>query len=235
VRNRIEAVLDWATVRDYRKGENPARWRGHLENLLPQRSKVQRVTHLPALPYSEIGGFVAELRQREGVAARALEFTILTACRTNEIRLARWSEVDLDARIWTIPGERMKAGRDHRVPLPDAAMRVLEGLPRLHSNGYVFLGRDGALGHNAMLRVLEGLGRDVSVHGFRSTFRDWAAETTGYPSEVVEMALAHTIKNLAEAAYRRGDLFEKRRALMDDWSRRCAGGAVVLPLRVAEA
>jgi integrase len=231
LRNRIEAVLNWATSRGFRQGENPARWKGHLENLLAQRSKLQRVVHYPALQYSEIGAFILELRQQEGVAARALEFLILTACRTNEVRRARWDEIDLTERVWTVPAERMKPGRDHRVPLSDAAMQVLGVMLELSVDEYVFRGRNGALGHNAMLRALASLGRDdISVHGFRSTFRDWAAEATAHPNEVVEMALSHTTKNQAEAAYRRGDLFEKRRTLMCDWAQRCAGGAVVMPL-----
>jgi integrase len=219
VRGRIEAILDWATSRGLRQGENPARWKGHLENLLPQPSKVRRVEHHPALPYAEISAFMTDLRRQEGVAARALEFLILTAARTDEVRRARWSEIDLAERVWTVPAERMKGGKEHRVPLSDAAFRVIEAMAVIRVNERVFPGRNGPLGHMAMLRVLASLGRtDVSVHGFRSTFRDWTAETTAYPREVAEMALAHSIGNQAEAAYRRGDLFEKRRALMQDWT-----------------
>jgi integrase len=233
LRARIEAVLDWTTSRGLRQGENPARWRGHLENLLARRSKVQRVEHHAALPYAEIGALVTDLRRQEGTAHRALEFAILTATRTGEVLGARWSELDLAGRVWTIAGERMKGGKEHRVPLSDAALAVIEAMAAIRVNEYVFPGRNGALGHNAMLRVLAALGRaDISVHGFRSSFRDWAAEATAYPNEVVEMALAHTIKNQAEAAYRRGDLLDKRRALMRDWAQRCAGGAVVVPLPV---
>jgi integrase len=228
--NRIEAVLNWATSRGFRQGENSARWKGHLENLLAQRSKVQRVVQYPALPYSEIRAFTLDLRQHEGVAARALECLILTACRTNEVRHALWDEIDIGERVWTVPAERMKPGRDHRVPLSDAAMQVLGVMSKLRIDDYVFRGRNGALGHNAMLRVLASFGRnDISVHGFRITFRDWAAKVTAHP-KVVEMALSHVVKNQAEAAYRRGDLFEKRRALMPDWAQRCASGAAVLPL-----
>jgi integrase len=231
LRNRIEAILDWATARDLRQGENPARWKGHLEKLLAPRSKVQRVEHHPALPYAEIGSFMVQLRQQEGPAPRALEMLILTASRTSEVLKARWPEINLVERVWTRPAEHMKAKKEHRVPLSDAAMTILAAMAEVRVDDHVFPGRNGALGHNAMLRVLAALGcRDVDVHGFRSTFRDWAAETTLYPREVAEMALAHTIGNQAEAAYRRGDLFEKRRALMRDWAQRCAGGAVVLPL-----
>jgi integrase len=219
VRTRIEAVLDWAASRGLRQGENPARWKGHLENLLPRASKVRRVEHHPALPYAKIPAFMAELRAREGSAARALEFLILTAARTDEVRLARWSEIDLAGRVWTVAAERMKGRKEHRVPLSDAALQALDTTAAVRIGEYVFPGRNGPLGHNAMLRVLATLGHtEVDVHGFRSTFRDWTAETTAYPREVAEMALAHTVGNHAEAAYRRGDLFEKRRALMQDWA-----------------
>jgi integrase len=231
VRGRIEAVLDWAKTRELRQGENPARWRGHLENLLAARSKVRQVEHHVALPFAEIGSLMGELRRQEGTAARALEFLVLTAGRTGELLGAQWGEVDLAERIWTIPAKRMKAGKEHRVPLSDAALQVLEAVANLRVDEYVFPGRKGPLGGMAMRRVLGALRADISVHGFRSTFRDWAAEATAYPREVAEMALAHTVGNQVETAYRRGDLFEKRRALMRDWAQRCAGGAVVLPLQ----
>jgi integrase len=230
VRGRIEAVLDWAGARGFRQGENPARWRGHLENLLPPRRKVRQVVSHPALPYPEISALIAELRLQQGLLAAALEFAILTAARTGEVLGAQWGELDLAARVWTVPAERMKGGKVHRVPLSDAAMRVIEAMQAIHVDDYVFPGRDGALGPQALRRVLASLGRDdISVHGFRSTFRDWSAEATAYPREVAEMALAHTISSQVEAAYRRGDLFEKRAAMMQDWAAWCAGGAVVLP------
>jgi integrase len=224
LRGRIEAILDWATARGFRQGGNPARWRGHLENLLPKHSKVRRIEHHAALPFSGIALFMAELRQREGAAARALELLILTAGRTREVLGAQWREIDLTARLWTVPAERMKGGKEHRVPLSDAALRVLETMAEIRVDEYVFPGRGGALGPTALRRVLGYLGRTgITVHGFRSTFRDWAAETTAYPRELAEMALAHAVGSQVEAAYRRGDLFEKRRALMRDWALQCTG------------
>jgi integrase len=222
-RGRIEAVLDWAAARGFRQGENPARWKGHLENLLPARGKISRVQHHAALPFTEIGPLMAELRRQQGAAARALELLILTAGRTGEVLGARWSEIDLADRVWVIPAGRMKAAKEHRVPLSDAALRVLEAMAEIRVDEHVFPGRNGQLSHAALRQVLTYLGRtDISVHGFRSTFRDWAAETTAYPREVAEMALAHSIGSQVEAAYRRGDLFEKRRALMRDWALHCA-------------
>ena len=232
VRSRIENILDWATSRGFRQGDNPARWRGHLENLLPAPRKVHKVEHHAALPYAEIGGLITDLRRQEAVPARALEFLILTAGRTGEVLGAQWDEIDLAERVWTVPAQRMKAGREHLVPLSDAAIAVLDAMAAIRVDEHVFPGRNGTLGPQAMRRVLEGLRAEISVHGFRSTFSDWAAEATGHSSEVREMALAHTIKNQSEAAYRRGDLFDKRRALMRDWAQRCAGGAVVVPLPV---
>jgi integrase len=229
VRGRIESVLDWATARGYRQGENPARWRGHLENLLPKKSKVRRVEHHAALPYPEIAEFLAELRARGGIAARALEFAILTAARTGEVIGARWTEIDLGARLWTVPGSRMKAGREHRVPLSEAAMTLLAGLKR--EGDRVF-----PLSDKALVKVLHRMGRDdLTVHGMRSTFSDWCAEQTSFPSEVREMALAHAVGDKVEAAYRRGDLFEKRRQLAEAWSRHCAGAPQdnVIPLAAA--
>ena len=229
VRGRIESVLDWATARNYRQGENPARWRGPLENLLPARSKVRRVEHHAALPYAEIGAFMAELRARDGVAARALEFAILTAARTGEVIGATWAEFDLQDRLWTIPAERMKAGREHRVPLSAPALAILQALPKGEPSDRVF-----PLSQMALLMTLRRMGRgDLTVHGFRSTFRDWAAERTGFPAEVAEMALAHTVADKVEAAYRRGDLFAKRRQLAEAWAKFCAEapGGHVIPLR----
>jgi len=229
VRGRIENVLDWASARGYRKGENPARWRGHLDKVFPARAKVQKVEHHSALPYGEVATFIAELKKRQGIAARALEFTILTAARTSEVTGARRSEFDLTKKVWTIPGERMKAAREHRVPLSARALEVLKAVgihagDELDPSAIVFAEPPNriALSSNAMLALLGRLKRrDLTVHGFRSTFRDWAAETTSTPSEVVEMALAHTVKNKAEAAYRRGDLLTKRAVLMDAWAKFC--------------
>jgi integrase len=233
LRGRIEAVLDYAKARGWRTGENPARWRGHVANMLPNKSKVQPVDHHAALPWREIGGFVATLRTENGLAAQALLLTILTAGRSSEVLEARWSEIDLTEAIWTIPGSRMKAGREHRVPLSDAAMAVLRGLLPLRdteAGNWVFPGaRKGRpLSNMAMEMTLRRMNRgDLTVHGFRSTFRDWTSETTGYPREVAEAALAHTLGDKTEAAYRRGDLFDKRRRLMDDWAAFCERVATV--------
>lgn len=227
VRSRLELVLDWARVHGHRQGENPARWRGHLDQILPKRSKVRRVVHHPALPFAELPAFMDALRSRRGVAARALEFTILTAARTSETIRATGLEINADAAIWTVPPERMKAGREHRVPLVSRAVAIMAGLEEAakpEPGGWVFPGdsEDGSLSNNAMLALLDRMKfGHVTVHGFRSSFRDWASETTAFPHEVVEMALAHTIENKAEAAYRRGDLFEKRRQLMTAWAEFC--------------
>lgn len=228
VRGRIESVLDWAAARNYRQGENPARWRGHLDKLLPTRAKVAKVRHHPALPYEEIGTFLETVRGLDGVSARALEFAILTASRTGETVGARWSEFDLEKGMWTIPADRMKAGREHRVPLSARASAILDGLPREEDSDYVFIGdRKGhPLSNMALLMTLRRMKRaDLTTHGFRSTFRDWAAEQTAYPNELVEMALAHTISDKTEAAYRRGDMLEKRRRLMRDWADYCGKAA----------
>jgi integrase len=227
VRGRIEAVLDWATVRGYRKGDNPARWKGHIENVLPARGKIQKVVHHPALPYDELSSFMTSVKEREGMAARALEFTILTAARTGEVIGAKWEEMDLHEKVWTVPANRMKASREHRVPLSDPAVELLEALPRERGNPHIFLGpRRSGLSNMAMAGVLKRMGREqITVHGFRSSFRDWAAERTSYPNHVVEQALAHTITNAVERAYRRGDLFDKRRRLMADWGRYCCSTA----------
>ena len=218
VRGRIEAILDWATARGYRQGENPARWRGHIENLLPKKSKVRRVEHHAALPYPEISAFMVELRQQEGVAARALEFAILTAARTGEVIGAHWDEIDLGERLWMVPAERMRAGKEHRVPLSDPAVMILQPLGETREGDLIFPGsRTGRpISNMAMLMLLRRMGRgDLTAHGFRSSFRDWAAEHTTFPAEVAEMALAHTVTNKVEAAYRRGELFQKRRQIME--------------------
>ncbi len=216
LRGRIEAILDWATARGYRQGENPARWRGHLDHLLPARSKVQRVEHHAALPYAEVPEFVAGLRSRDTIAARALEFTILTAARTGEVFGALWDEINLELMTWTIPGHRMKGGREHRAPLSPRAVEILRSLPE--DGPRVFSGLTEAAWRKLMAQARP----DVTIHGFRSSFRDWAAETTNYQNHIVEMALAHTIGDAVERAYRRGDLFEKRTRLMAAWAGFCA-------------
>ena len=223
LRGRIEAVLDWAKARDFRAGENPARWRGHLDKLLPARSKVRRVEHHPALPYSELPAFMADLRRRDGISARALEFLVLTAARTGEVIGARWSEVNLADATWTVPATRMKAGREHRVPLSPRALAILEDMPT-SGDAFVFPGgKPGKPLHNrAIFDLRKIMGRtDITAHGFRSAFRDWAAERTRYPDHVVEQALAHTIGSAVERAYRRTDVFEQRRRLMDDFAEFC--------------
>jgi len=241
VRGRIETVLDWATVRGLRTGDNPARWKGHLDKLLPAKSKVSKVEHHAALPYKEVSALMADLRKQRGAGARALEFAILTAARTGEVIGATWNEFDLEHATWTIPAARMKAEKEHRVPLSPAAIAVVSTRreqqieaerTRLSLMGqappndlgpqlFVFEGmRSGkGLSNMALLKVLERMGRsDLTTHGFRSTFRDWAAEMTEHRGEIVEMALAHTIAGKVEAAYRRGDLLEKRTHLMHDWA-----------------
>jgi integrase len=229
VRGRIESVLDWATARGYRQGDNPARWRGHLDALLPAKTKVRRVEHHAALPYARLPAFMTELRQQEGVGARALEFAILTAGRTKEVIGAPWSEIDLERRLWTIPAERMKGHREHKVPLSAPALAVLEAMRDVREGDFVFPGgkAERPLSNMAFLMLLRRMGRgDLTAHGFRSTFSDWCAEQTNFPSEVREMALAHTVGDKVEAAYRRGDLFEKRRQLAEAWARYCTAPAM---------
>jgi integrase len=223
IRGRIESVLDWAAARGFREADNPARWKGRLENLFPRRSKVRSIKHHAALPYIEISDFMHALRGRDSVAARALEFAVLTASRTGEVIRSKWSEIDLKTKMWAVPGDRMKGGREHRVPLSDPAVALLQRMLKIRQNDYVFPGnRHATLSKMAFLTLLGRMGRDdLTAHGFRSTFRDWAAERTNFPNEVVEMALAHAITGKAEAAYRRGDLFEKRRKLMDAWAAYC--------------
>lgn len=244
IRGRIEAVLDAATVRGYREGPNPAQWKGNLAHILPARTRVQKVAHHAALPFDEMPEFLAALRNRRGMATRALEFAIFTAARTAEVLGATWDEIDLGAKVWTIPAQRMKAGREHRVPLADAAVTVLDkvwpmalmtdGKPAPAAPVFPGLRRAFPMSNMTMLMLLRRMKRDdLTAHGFRSTFSDWAAERTAYPREVVEMALAHTIGNKAEAAYRRGDLIEKRRKLMEAWANFCEGppAGEVVPLR----
>jgi integrase len=223
IRGRIESILDYAKARNYRTGENPARWRGHLDHLLPRPEKVSKVEHHAALSHSEIGEFMADLRGRDSTSARALEFLILTAARTGEVIGASWNEIDLKSRVWTIPGNRMKAGREHRIPLSDRAAEIVRIMQSRRENDFVFAGmRGGGLSNMTLLAMLRTMGRSVTAHGFRSSFRDWAAEQTNFPNEVCEMALAHAVGDKVEAAYRRGDLFEKRRRLMDAWAVFCS-------------
>lgn len=220
VRGRIERILAWATTRKLRRGDNPAAWKNHLDTLLPKPSAVQKKTHHEALPYRDAGAFLAEVRQLPGVAPRALEFTILTAARTGETIGATWDEIDLDSKVWTVPAGRMKAKREHRIPLSTRAVAILEEIKKQNSGTFIFPGWSGdkGLSNMAMLKALKDMGRtDLTVHGFRSTFRDWCAEATQYPREIAEAALAHTLTNKAEAAYFRSDLFEKRRSMMQDW------------------
>jgi integrase len=234
LRGRIEAVLDYAKARGWREGENPARWRGHLDQLLPKRSKVQRVEHHAALPWREVGAFMQRLRHTFGVSARCLEFLVLTACRSGEVRGARWTEIDLAHAAWTIPAGRMKAGREHRVPLSDAALCVLREMAEFGTEGFVFPGLKAAstLSDVTLANAVHAAGGDgATVHGFRSTFRDWAGECTNFPRELAEMALAHrTLRSddgrevvaKTEDACRRGDMLEKRRKLMEAWALFCS-------------
>lgn len=237
VRGRIEAVLDWAKVRGFRdkSSENPARWRGHLDKLLPAKTKVAKVNHHEAMPYDELPAFMVDLRDNDSISARALEFTILTAARTGETIGARWPEIDFEAKVWTVPGKRTKSGREHRVPLSERALAILRSLPTEKGNDHVFIGatKGRGLSNMAMLELLRGMVENgLTVHGFRSTFRDWCGERTNHPREIAEMALAHVLPDKTEAAYRRGDSLEKRRRLMRDWAKFCGapagkGGKVV--------
>ena len=236
IRGRIEKVLGWAAVRGFRSGANPAAWRGHLAELFPAKGKMRTVEHFAAMPFADVPAFMLDLHQQGSVTARALEFLILAAARSGEIMDATRDEIDLIARTWTIPAKRMKAAREHRVPLSDRALEILKSLPHEDGNPFVFIGpRKGSLNKMAMSTLLKRMGReDITVHGFRSSFRDWAAERTNYPNHVVEQALAHAISNAVERAYRRTDLFEKRKRLMADWAAWCArpvpGGATVTPI-----
>ena len=226
VQGRLENILDFAAARRFRDPMNPARWRGHLDTLLPKPSKVRKVAHHPAMPYTDLAAFMAELAQKKAVAARALRLMILTATRTSEVIQATWDEVDLNARTWTISAERMKAGKEHRVPLSDSALETLSQGPRVADNPYLFPGSRARkpLSSMAMLTMMRKMGFGLRgergpyvPHGFRSSFRDWSGEVSNVPRDVAEMALAHVIENKVEAAYRRGDLFEKRRQLMQEW------------------
>jgi integrase len=227
IRGRIEATLDYAKSRGWREGENPARWRGHIANMLPKRDRARTVQHHPALPYREIGGFMERLHAQASTAALALQFTILTAARTNETIGATRAEIDFEAAVWTVPGARMKAGREHRVPLSAAVVALLESAKQLRTDSapaaYVFPGRaEKPMSNMAMSMLLRRMERpDLTTHGFRSTFRDWAAEATDVAREVAEAALAHSLESRVEAAYRRSDLFDKRRQLMNNWAAFC--------------
>jgi integrase len=226
LRGRIENVLDWASARQYRTGDNPARWKGCLDKLLPAPSKVKKVEHHRALPIDRLDGFLKTLRGINGMSARALEFAILTAARSGEVRGAAWSEIDLEAKVWTVPAERMKAGREHRVPLSGQVLSLLLKLPRVSGNDLVFPApRGGQLSDMSLTAVMRRMEVDAVPHGFRSTFRDWAGESTNYPREVAEQALAHTLESKVEAAYRRGDALEKRRQMMQDWADFCFSAA----------
>jgi integrase len=235
VRANIENVLNWAKARGYRSGENPAQWRGHLDQLLPAPARVQPVEHHRALPYGDIPTFMGQVRARDGISARALELLILTAIRIGEALGARWDEIDLRAKLWTIPKERMKSGKEHRVPMAPRALAIVQEMAELRFNEFVFPG--AKQGRPLSDSGIRGLVRElheavITRHGFRSSFRDWAAETTGFPNHVVEMALAHAVSDAVEAAYRRGDLLEKRRELMEAWAAYCERtSAEIVPLK----
>lgn len=225
LRGRIEAIIDWAKTSGYREGDNPARWDGHLENLLPTKAKAQPVQHHAALPYQEINVFLERIKEQPGDAVKALEFLILTASRTGEVIGAMWSEFDLKSALWTVPASRMKMKREHRIPLTSRAIEILKTMREVQQGDYVFPGRSGnkPTSNMAMLQLLKRMQRkDLTVHGFRSTFRDWAAHETNIPREIAEAALAHDTRSETEAAYQRGDLFNKRRKLMEAWAGYCA-------------
>jgi len=219
VRSRIELVLDYAGARGLRQGPNPARWRGNLDAALPKASKVAKVAHHPAVPVLSAAAFFSRLRSQPGMGARALEFVILTAARSGEVRGVAWAEINFDAEIWTIPAQRMKAGREHRVALSSQAVDLLKQLGPGAPEALVFPGLRGPLSDMSLTAVMRRMKVDATVHGFRSTFRDWVSDHTDYPREVAEMALAHAVGDKVEAAYRRGDLLARRKSLMEDWAR----------------
>ncbi len=249
VRGRIESILGWATTSGFRSGDNPARWKGHLENLLATISRAQRIKNHPSLEWTRMGAFVHDLRQRDGVAARAVEFTILTAARSGEVRGACWSEIDLAAKVWTIPASRMKAKREHEVPLSDAALALIKSMPKIDGTDLIFPGTKGQalsdMSMTAVIRRMNGAppkwvdkdGKTITIHGFRSSFRMWAAESTNYPREVAEHALAHQLPDAVERAYQRGTQFAKRAAMMNEWARFCgtvrSDGGEVVPINRA--
>lgn len=227
VQGRIENILDFASAHGYRDPVNPARWRGHLDKLLAKPSRVQKVSHHPAMPYDQVAAFMSSIQFYNSLSSKALQFLILSATRTSEVLNAEWHEVDIAKATWQIPAERMKTNREHRVPLSEQAMNLLLSLPRVKGNNHIFPGMKAGrpLSNMSLLQFMRGLGYGPSgekgnyvPHGFRSSFRDWTGEVTSYPRDVAEMALAHAIENKVEAAYRRGDLFEKRRAMMQEWA-----------------
>jgi integrase len=248
LRGRLESILHWATVSKYRIGENPARWKGHLDVLLPKPKKVANVENFPALPWLEIGAFMVELRKVQGVSARAVELGIYCASRSGELRGASWAEIDFNTCVWTIPAARMKMKKEHKVPLSNEVIALLKAMPRFVGTNLIFPNNKNTelsdMALTAVLRRMDGIdgkgwkddktGRTITQHGFRSTFKDWARERTSYPSEVVEAALAHAIGDKVEAAYARGNLFEKRIGLMRDWAKFCgtvATTAIVTPIK----
>ena len=235
VRQRIESILAWATVSSYRSGDNPARWKGNLEHALPKPSKIRKVKHFPALPWQEVGAFMVNLRKRQGMAARALEFSILTVARSGEVRLATWDEIDLDAKLWTVPAERMKAGKGHRVPLSTAALKILKSLPRFEGSPYVFAStRGGALSDMSISAVCRRMQVNAVPHGFRSSFKDWCRSSTAFADEVSELVLAHVSSDATRAAYARDELLPKRTKLMSAWAKFCAAvphKAKVIPIK----
>ncbi|MBB1601077.1 site-specific integrase [Variovorax sp. UMC13] len=228
LRGRIETILDWATARGYRTGENPARWRGHLDQLLARPKKIAKTKHHEALPFDAVGAFMVDLRAVEGSSARALEFVVLTAGRSGEIRGARWSEIDVHGKVWTVPAERMKGKKEHRVPLSSQALRLLAALPLFEDHDLLFPGRSNApLSDMSLTACMRRMKLTAVPHGFRSTFRDWAAERTNFPRDLAEMALAHAIESDVEAAYRRGDMLAKRAKMMQAWADFCGKPAIV--------
>ncbi len=238
VRQRIESVLDWATVRKYRTGENPARWKGHLNKLLAMPSKLKKIKHLPALDYRKAGAFMAKLRKVDDIAARALELQILTATRPGEVVGSRWEEFDLDTALWTIPAERMKANKEHEVPLSKQAVNLLKTLPRVSEFVFTSISAGRHLTTEAGLKCLKSIEPNVTSHGCRSSFRDWAGDRTNFPREVCEHALAHQLKDKAEAAYARSSLMPKRTKLMQDWANYCdieaQPDATVTPIHISK-
>jgi integrase len=221
IRIRIELILNWAKTHGYRDGENPARWRGHIENALPDPSKITKVKHLAAMPYDELSGFMAKLRATTGTPAAALEWTILTAVRSDNTFAATWPEIDVEKKVWTIPAARMKADSDHRVPLTGRMIEILKKMDRHTTFVFSGLNPKKKLPHEKMLKVLKALRPGLTVHGFRTTLRTWGAEKTNFAREILEKALAHTVGDETERAYNRGDLFEKRRRLMEAWTAYC--------------
>jgi integrase len=238
LRGGIESVLAWASVRGFRQGDNPARWTNHLEELLPSRRDILPVEHFAALPYHEVPGLMAKLREGNGVRERALEFLVLTASRAGEVLGARWDEFNFTEQVWTVPAERMKSRREHRVPLCDRGLAILDEMRVCRRNGFVFPSeRRENLGESPMRELLKRLGYKATIHGMRSAFRDWAGEHTNFAREICEAALAHTVGNKVEQAYRRGDALEKRRRLMSEWSAWCSrpvpAGATITKLHRA--